>query len=109
TSTEQCDTEQLDEDCDGVANEPEVCNQPPRVRITLPTSDLGQVDDTAYDGRDEALGLWYVDLEVEAEAIDPNDGELLGSSLRWYTDRDDIHGNAFLTTGEKTTVRLYSN
>jgi hypothetical protein len=83
--------------------------RPPEVTITNPGTDSGTSDTQyAYDGSDEALGLWYKDVVLQGSAIDPEDGALSGSSLVWTTDRQDVQ-DPFLGTGTNVTVRLYSN
>ncbi len=52
------------------------------------------VPNTIYDGYDDALRLWYVDL--------------VGTSLVWSTDRTDIQ-DPVLGTGTNPTLHLYSN
>lgn len=87
-----------------------VTNTPPVATITSPAmDDMGQNLDHQYDGHDDVLDLWYADIDVTGMATDAEDGNLTGTSLVWTTDRDDIHPDANLGTGEALTIRLYSN
>ena len=87
----------------------ECTDEPPVVTITVPAEDTGHQDlDFQHDGFDSDLGLYYKDVELEGEAIDPEDGVLTGDSLVWTTDRSDLQ-TAELGTGTALTVRLYSD
>jgi len=78
---------------------------PPVASIDAPTGDdISEI----YDGRDDKLDLWYVDVTLEGSAADAEDGALTGASLEWTTDRGDIQ-DAQLGTGTDLTVRLYSD
>ncbi len=79
--------------------------EPPTVTILSPTA---PVPDAFYDGFDEALGLWYVDMAVAGSGTDPEDGALTGSSLGWRTDRTDLQ-DGDLGTGANPTLRLYGD
>ncbi len=79
--------------------------EPPTVSILSPTA---PVPDAFYDGYDNAMGLWYVDLVVQGSGNDLEDGALSGTSLTWSTNRTDIQ-DAVLGTGTNPTLRLYSN
>lgn len=84
-------------------------NEPPIAEITMPDMDIDSNDlDYTYDDYDDTLQLWYKDVMVAGTGIDPEDGNLTGSSLVWTTDRDDLQ-DAMLGTGEAATIRLYSN
>ena len=87
-----------------------VCtDEPPTVTITRPAEDTATNDpDFQHDGFDTDLEMWFKDVELEGEAIDPEDGVLTGDSLVWTTDRSDLQA-AELGTGTALTVRLYSD
>ncbi len=83
-------------------------NQPPAVRITTPGTDTTPYDPAfAHDGFDAALGLFYKDVLLEGEAIDPEDGPLTGAALVWTAPRGAKAVPPF-GTGERVTTRLYS-
>ncbi|MBM3190061.1 MAG: hypothetical protein FJZ90_15235, partial [Chloroflexi bacterium] len=85
-------------------------SSPPTVRIVYPAADIAHGNNNyAYDGYDAERRLWYKDVTLVAEATDPDDGPLGGSSVVWMTDRTDIHGDPILGEGSRVTVRLYSN
>ncbi len=77
----------------------------PEVSIISPTPPVANV---IYDGYDDELELWYVDIAVEGTGTDTEDGTLPGSSLIWRTDRTDIQDED-LGTGDSATIRLYSD
>jgi hypothetical protein len=84
-------------------------NEPPVVTITTPAADTSTNDpDYVYDGFDPVKEMWYTDVFLEGEAVDPEDGVLTGDSLVWTTNRTDLQ-EASLGTGTSLTTRLYSN
>lgn len=92
----------------------EACpGEPPVVTITTPASNpvpssFYDPNVDGYDGYDDELQLWYVDLEVIGSGADPEDGALTGESLMWKTDRSDIQDEV-LGTGTNPTIRIYSD
>jgi hypothetical protein len=87
----------------------ECSNEPPVVAITTPAEDTSTSDpDYAYDGYDSAKGMWYTDVSLAGEAVDPEDGVLTGDSLVWTTNRSELQ-SALLGTGTTLTARLYSD
>jgi hypothetical protein len=79
---------------------------PPELAITLPAMDLEGDEGPTYDGFDDDLELWYVDVDLAATAVDLEDGDL-GDSVEWSTDQG--VQDMMLGTGASTTVRLYSD
>lgn len=92
----------------------EACSsEPPTVTITIPATNppppnFYDPNVDGYDGYDDALGLWYVDLTVAGSAIDPEEGVLDGESLVWKTNRADLQEEE-LGTGTNPTIRIYSD
>ncbi len=81
----------------------------PTVRITSPAADTSSSDSAfAYDGFDDAKGMWYKDVSLTGIASDAEDGALTGSSLVWTTNQTTLQV-ARLGTGPNLTARLYSN
>ena len=83
----------------------EAINEPPRVEIVLPEADVVGDDRLAYSGSES--DMWFVDLEMSARAIDPEDGDPFGDFLIWSTDQTDIQAPE-LGRGETIRARLYS-
>ncbi len=84
-------------------------NTPPEVAITSPAADTSTSDDAfAYDGFDDARGMWYKDITLVGRASDAEDGTLTGSSLVWTTNQTTLQV-ARLGTGTNLTTRIYSN
>ena len=84
-------------------------NTPPEATIIDPDSDSGTSNPNyTYDGFDDGMQLWYLDLSVEGLGEDVEDGTLTGDSLIWKTNRTDIQPEV-LGTGENPTIRLYSD
>lgn len=81
----------------------------PTGNIISPATNSG-VDNPAYayDGFDEARGMWFKDVVVEAVASDIEDGALSGASIVWKTNQTGVQAEV-LGTGARLTVRLYSN
>ncbi len=79
-------------------------NLPPVVSISSPATDL----DIVYDGFDDDVDMWYVDLTLSGSADDAEDGALSGSSLVWTTNLSSLQSPG-LGTGPSVNVRLYSN
>lgn len=77
----------------------------PEVFITSPAEADVSLE---YDGYDKERKLWYTDITLVGHGMDPEDGELPGSTLEWKTDQTDLQ-DELLGTGNSTTVRLYSN
>ena len=81
----------------------------PEVVITTPTEDSGVNDSVfAYDGFDEAKGMWYTDVNLAGRATDTEDGTLPGSALVWTTNQGELQA-ATLGSGSSLTTRLYSD
>jgi len=80
-------------------------DQPPVVEITTPADPSVRV---YIDGFDEDLQLYYADVTLVGNALDPEDGPLTGESLVWTSDRPDVQV-ALLGTGTRVEARLYSN
>jgi len=78
-----------------------VVDNPPSVTVISP------VDGATYDATiyDEAEDKWYVDVTLEGEALDPEQGMLGGAAMVWTTDQIELQG-ADLGTGAKTLTRL---
>jgi hypothetical protein len=79
-------------------------NFPPEVEILVPETD-GRLQ---YDGYDSELGLWYKDVTLVGNSIDPEDGVLDQQALVWTTNLGDIQ-EPVLGFGSKISTRLYSN
>ena len=79
-------------------------DQPPVVTVTSP---LDQ-ETFFYTGFDEALNMWYADVNFTGTALDPEDGTLSGAALVWTTDQTALQA-PLLGTGSAITGRLYSN
>jgi hypothetical protein len=79
-------------------------NFPPIVEIFVPESD-GRLQ---YDGYDSNLGLWYKDIDLAGNAVDPEDGVLGQQALVWTTNLGDIQ-EPVLGFGPKINTRLYSD
>jgi len=69
---------------------------------------LGQSATYTWQGFDAGRGQWYFDLPVSGSSVDPEDGTLSGTSLRWTTDRTDMQP-ALLGTGASTTLKRASH
>jgi len=81
----------------------------PSVSITSPATDTSTSDNAfAYDGFDDAKGMWYKDITFVGTASDAEDGTLTGSSLVWTTNQTTLQV-ARLGTGTNLTTRIYSN
>jgi hypothetical protein len=79
-------------------------NFSPEVEILVPETD-GRLQ---YDGYDSELGLWYKDVTLVGNAIDPEDGVLGQQALVWTTNLGNIQ-EPVLGFGSKISTRLYSN
>jgi hypothetical protein len=83
--------------------EPE--NGLPQVEILEPGKDAVGQDRYSYTGFEN--DMWFTDVRLVAQAVDPEDGVLSGTSIVWTTDRTDVQP-ADLGAGEEITGRLYS-
>lgn len=105
------DTEDHEPDCTtGGAGDGEsdaASDTPPELTITAPAEDATNDAGPMYDGYDDAMGLWYYDVTLTAEAIDVQDGDL-SASIEWSTDQEAVQQSA-LGTGAEVSVRLYSD
>ncbi len=79
-------------------------NTPPVVNISNPATD----SDFSYDGFDDAVNMWYKDVNLQGNGSDVEDGNLTGTALVWTTNRNDIQAPV-LGTGANVNVRLFSN
>jgi len=77
---------------------------PPVVEILEPMDQ----DQIVYDGRDDELGLWYVDVTFSGRGTDVEDDVVAEDALVWTTDRSDLQDEV-LGTGSELTARLYSD
>lgn len=94
----------------GVADDGEsdaAADTPPELTITAPAEDATNDAGPMYDGYDDAMGLWYYDVTLTAEAIDGQGGDI-SASIEWSTDQEAIQQSA-LGTGGEVSVRLYSD
>lgn len=84
-----------------------VTDTPPSIGVLSPGTDLLGNSGLIYDGYDETLELWYVDVDLTALAYDQEDG-LLSEDVVWTTDQEGIQ-DAGLGSGAMVTVRFYSD
>ncbi len=81
----------------------------PTGNIIRPTGDSGRDNpDYVYDGFDDASGMWFKDVQLEAFATDVEDGVLAGAAIEWRTNQTGVQAE-LLGTGTRLTVRLFSN
>lgn len=77
-------------------------NVPPTVIIREPENGF-----SAFANRRDSRGTWVLDIELRGSAQDPEDGVLVGSSLRWFaTGPDGVRLE--LGQGERLSVPLSS-
>jgi len=81
----------------------------PTVKITSPANDSGINDSIyAYDGYDEAKGMWYTDVTLKGTATEGNGDSIASRNVKWSTTRSDLQ-TTHLGNGQVVHVRLYSN
>jgi|GEM_PF-2967192 len=102
-----CTTSGAADDGESGATTDPATDTPPELVITLPAEDATNDSGPQYDGFDDEMGLWYVDVMLAAEATDAEDGDL-SMSIEWTTDQDGIQ-DAALGSGGEISVRLYSD